>query len=105
MAHSHVVYYPTRYEGFGLPAIEAMALGIPLISGKTTSLIEVVGDAGILVNPDSRHDLSDALRAAAHDSTLRSRLTEQGCERSHLFSRSRLADGMMSMFHEFADRR
>ena len=105
MAHSHVVYYPTRYEGFGLPAIEAMALGIPLISGKTTSLIEVVGDAGILVNPDSRHDLSDALRATAHDSALRSRLTEQGCERSHLFSRSRLADGMMAMFHEFADRR
>ena len=105
MAHSHVVYYPTRYEGFGLPAIEAMSLGIPLISGKTTSLIEVVGDAGILVNPDSRHDLSDALRATAYDSALRSRLTEQGCERSHLFSRSRLADGMMAMFHEFADRR
>ena len=105
MAHAHVAYYPTRYEGFGLPAIEAMALGIPLISGKTTSLIEVVGDAGILVNPDSRHDLSQALRAAVYDSSLRTHLRAQGFGRTDLFSRTRLADGMMAIFHEFADRR
>lgn len=102
LAHAHVAYYPTRYEGFGFPAIEAMALGIPLITGHTTSLIEVVGKAGILANPDSRDDLSQALKASVHDSTLRHQLIAHGLERTRLFTRSRLADGMMAMFHEFA---
>jgi glycosyltransferase involved in cell wall biosynthesis len=78
--------YPSLYEGFGLPALEAMQCGTPVIAGRVASLPEVVGDAGILV------DLSDpdALRAAMlrlyHDAALRERLSTLSLERAAAFS-------------------
>jgi glycosyltransferase involved in cell wall biosynthesis len=98
MANALVVYYPTRYEGFGLPAIEAMALGVPLITGNTTSLPEIVGEAGVLVDPDSLESLTNALEFVSSDSDCRSGLIAKGLHRVTLFSRTVMAQGMVELF-------
>ena len=98
MANALVVYYPTRYEGFGLPAIEAMALGVPLITGNTTSLPEIVGEAGVLVDPDSLESLANALELVSSDSDHRSGLIAKGLHRVTLFSRTAMAQGMVELF-------
>lgn len=105
MANALLVYYPTRYEGFGLPAIEAMALGVPLITGNTTSLPEIVGDAGVLVNPDSLECLANALKLVSSDSGYRTGLVAKGLQRVGLFSRNAMAQGMLDLFRDAASPR
>lgn len=67
MAAAEAVVVPSRYEGFGLPALEAMAVGVPLVAARTSSLPEVVGDAGILVEPDAHALAEGIVQATAGD--------------------------------------
>jgi glycosyltransferase involved in cell wall biosynthesis len=90
MAHAVGVVYPTRYEGFGLPAIEAMALGVPLTAGNATSLPEVVGDAGLLVAPDDRWGFAGAMGLVLDDAKLTADLVRRGRDRVKLFSLDRM---------------
>ncbi len=77
--------FPSLYEGFGLPVIEAMACGTPVVTSRSSSLIEVAGDAGLLVDPLSVEELEDALHSVLQDPTLRADMSERGLERaSHL---------------------
>lgn len=78
--------YPSYFEGFGLPPLEAMQCGAPVIAGNRTSLPEVVGDAGLLVDPFDKDALSAALRRMIEDANLRARLRVQGRERARRFS-------------------
>ena len=77
--------YPSYFEGFGLPPLEAMQCGAPVIAGNRTSLPEVVGDAGLLVDPFSDSALGAALARLIDDSELRSVLRAKGLERARLF--------------------
>jgi glycosyltransferase involved in cell wall biosynthesis len=79
------VYVP-YFEGFGIPLVEAMCCGVPIIAGNRTSLPEVVGDAGILVNPFSVEDISAALVKVAQDEVLMKELAIKSLERSNHFS-------------------
>jgi len=81
-----VLVYPSLYEGFGLPALEAMACGTPVIAANTSSLPEVVGDAGLLVDPYSVGEIADALASVLVDSSLRARLSDDGLMRAKLFN-------------------
>lgn len=83
---ARMVVYPSRYEGFGLPIIEGMALGCPVIASWSASLPEVAGDAGLLCDPEDPADLADAMTAVAADDALASRLRERGARRARLFS-------------------
>ena len=83
--------YPSYYEGFGLPVLEAMTLGAPVITSNTSSLPEVAGDAALFVNPDNPIDLVDAILQIISDSNLRRELIEKGHERAKLFSWERTA--------------
>jgi glycosyltransferase involved in cell wall biosynthesis len=83
--------YPSYYEGFGLPVLEAMTLGAPVITSNTSSLPEVAGDAALFVNPDNPMDLVDAILQIISDSNLRRELIEKGHERAKLFSWERTA--------------
>jgi glycosyltransferase involved in cell wall biosynthesis len=83
--------YPSRYEGFGLPVAEAMACGTPIITSAVSSLPEVVGDAGLLVDPDDERALAAAMTRLASDSELRRTLSLAGQERAAQFRWQRMA--------------
>jgi len=78
--------YPSLYEGFGLPVLEAMASGVPVITSNTTSLPEVVGDAGLLVDPQNVDALREGISRLLVDDTLRRDISGKGLERARLFS-------------------
>lgn len=78
--------FPSLFEGFGLPALEAMASGTPVITSKVTSLPEVVGDAAWYVDPMSSESIAEGMRRLAEDSRIRDRLRRAGLERAKLFS-------------------
>jgi alpha-1,3-rhamnosyl/mannosyltransferase len=92
MVAASAVVYPSRYEGFGLPALEAMAVGTPLIAANAACLPEVVGDGGLLVDPDDELALRDALESVLSGSDLRRRLIEAGRRRAAGFTWERCAD-------------
>jgi glycosyltransferase involved in cell wall biosynthesis len=78
--------YPSLYEGFGLPPLESMACGTPVVCANTSSLPEVVADAGLLVDPRDDAGLAEALGRLTEDASLRERLREAGLARARLFS-------------------
>ena len=78
--------YPSRYEGFGLPPLEAMAAGVPVLVSDVTSLPEVVGDAGVRVGPDDVDAMRDGLRRLLEDRDYAAQLAQQGLARAQGFS-------------------
>jgi glycosyltransferase involved in cell wall biosynthesis len=91
---------PSHYEGFGLPPLEAMACGTPVVVSDRSSLPEVVGDAGLLVDPDSPEELSAALARILDDSELRASLRQRGLARSGEFSWARAAHQTMAVYEQ-----
>lgn len=81
--------YPSRYEGFGLPVLEAFVSGTPVISTTEGSLAELVGEAALIVSPDDADELAAALISISTDKALRDRLRRQGNERAAAYSWSR----------------
>ncbi|MBE9000343.1 glycosyltransferase family 4 protein [Nostoc sp. LEGE 12447] len=78
--------FPSLWEGFGLPVLEAMACGTPVITSNLSSLPEVAGDAAILIDPYNTGEITEAMQAIATNSTLRSHLSSQGIIHSQQFS-------------------
>jgi glycosyltransferase involved in cell wall biosynthesis len=81
-----VFAYPSVYEGFGLPCLEAMACACPVVSSDCTSIPEVVGDAGILVDPSRVDQLGDAIYRVLSDRGLRAEFVKRGLEKAKEFS-------------------
>lgn len=92
--------YPSTYEGFGLPLAEAMAAGCPVIAADRTALPEVVGDAGILVDPDDAAAWADAMRRLLDDDRLRSRLAAAGRKRVRAFSLGETARRQVAAYRQ-----
>ena len=84
--HARMALFPSRYEGFGIPALEAMAYDLPLIVSDIPVLKEVTADAALHVPLDQPQDMADAMEALNADSALRSRLTERGRARLEAYS-------------------
>jgi len=80
------VVFPSLYEGFGLPVLESMLLGTPVISSATASIPEVAGDAGVLVNPYDTRAIAEAIRSVDADEGLRQSLVERGLVQAGRFS-------------------
>jgi glycosyltransferase involved in cell wall biosynthesis len=81
-----VFVFPSLYEGFGLPPLEAMAHGTPVVASNTSALPEVVGNAALLVNPENVFEISRALQRALTDQSLRERMKAAGIEQAQRFS-------------------
>ncbi|KRE15927.1 hypothetical protein ASE63_16200 [Bosea sp. Root381] len=92
------VLFPSLYEGFGLPILEAMLLGTPTITSKTSSMPEVAGDAALLVDPYRIDEIRDAISAIDADADLRADLSRRGRERADFFSPDRYTERVKAVY-------
>ena len=83
---ARVFVFPSLYEGFGLPPLEAMSLGVPVVSSNRTAMPEVLGDAAVYVNPESPEEMAEGILKVLADSGLARRLSRAGKERAKQFS-------------------
>ena len=94
--------FPSFYEGFGIPPLEAMASGCPVVVSNTSSLPEVVGEAALLVDPHDREALADALVRLHGDAGLRAHLTELGLVQARRFRWDAAARQMLDVYARVA---
>jgi glycosyltransferase involved in cell wall biosynthesis len=92
--------FPSLYEGFGLPPLEAMASGAPVITSNVSSLPEVVGDAALLIDPYDPESIADAMRRVFADDELRARMRERGLVRARHFSWDRSIRRVHEIYEE-----
>lgn len=100
-----VVAYPSLYEGFGLPVLEALACGAVVVASNTTAIPEVAGDAAILVDPQDVAELADAIATAATDQQTRARLRRVAPEHIARFTWDRCADLTVGAYRTALERR
>lgn len=97
-----VFVFPSLYEGFGLPPLEAMAHGTPVVTSNVSSLPEVVGTAAVLVNPENVFEIMRALHCVLTDQALRARLKERGCRQVAKFSWDASVTRILRAYEEVA---
>ncbi len=97
--------FPSQHEGFGLPPLEAMACGAPVVTSNVSSLPEVVGDAAVLVKPDNVFDIARGIEEVLLDDALRAELIRRGYEQAARFSWERTAHQMLEIYREAAAER
>ena len=91
---------PSMSEGFGLPVVEAMACGLPVAASNRNSIPEVLGDAGLLFDPESHEQIAEAVGRLLGDEALRADLRARGLERAGLFSWKAAAHKMMGILED-----
>lgn len=97
---SDIFLFPSLYEGFGLPVIEAMACGVPVVTSNSSCLPEIAGDAAILVDPHNHDDIADGIERLLMDQELRNVCTERGLARAQKFSWENAGRQLLEIFHE-----
>jgi glycosyltransferase involved in cell wall biosynthesis len=96
--------YPSRYEGFGLPVLEAMACGTPVIASRAASMPEVLGEAGVLLDPDDTPGWAQAIANVVTDEGLRARMRTAGVARAREFTWARTARLTLAVYRQVAER-
>jgi glycosyltransferase involved in cell wall biosynthesis len=99
-----IFVYPSLYEGFGLPVLEAMQCGVPVLTSNVSSLPEVAGNATLLVTPTEVEDIAYGLRRLLEDADLRSELRTRGYQRAQEFSWERCARETLAVYKNVYDR-
>jgi len=95
-----IFLYPSLYEGFGLPVLEAMACGVPVITSNISSLPEVAGDAALLVNPMNVEEIARAVETLKRDRKLREKMRKKALERAKLFSWEKAAKETLKIYEK-----
>lgn len=98
MKSSLALCYPSLYEGFGFPPLEAMSMGVPVLAGNNSSIPEVTGNAACLVDPLSAKDIAHGLQKIVHDNSYRQKLIERGFEQIMKFCWSRAAAEYIDLY-------
>lgn len=93
-----VFVYPSLYEGFGIPVLEALSAGIPVITGNSKCFKEITGDAAISVDSRNPEDIAQAIRSLLDNEMLRNNLKDKGKKRAACFSEEKIAGNMMSLY-------
>jgi glycosyltransferase involved in cell wall biosynthesis len=96
--HARGFVYCSAAEGFGMPLLEAMASGIPVVSSANTALSEVIGDAALRVDPDSQREIRDAVLSLNQESELRESLVRRGLQRASEFTWERPAQTVQNVY-------
>lgn len=96
-------FFPSLYEGFGLPVLESMALGTAVLTSNTSSLLEVAGDAACMVDPYNTQAMAEAMRALDADDAWRTRLEAKGREQAKLFNEEAYAQRLRVMYQMVMD--
>lgn len=99
-SHAKFLAMPSIYEGFGLPILEAMSFGTPVLASNTSAMPEVVGDAGLLINPFNVNDISEGLYLLLHNEAVRSELAKLTKKNTARFSWIKAANETMNVFEE-----
>ena len=97
-----IFVFPSLYEGFGLPPLEAMAHGTPVVTSNTSSLPEVAGNAAVMVNPENVFEIQRALKRTLLDSGLRERMKQRGYEQAQRFSWTKSVGRILEIYREVA---
>lgn len=103
-ARAAVIVYPSLYEGFGFPPLEAMAVGTPVVASNRGSLPEVLGEAALVVDPTDVRALTQALEAVLTNDDLRRRLREKGSARAHSYTWEECAAKTVEIYHATANK-
>lgn len=98
-----VFVFPSLYEGFGIPPLEAMASGCPVVASNTSSLPEVVGEAGLLIEPTNSHKIADAIVSLIENTQLKNMLLERGFHHSQKYSWSDSAQIVLQEFSKMEE--
>jgi glycosyltransferase involved in cell wall biosynthesis len=96
-SEADVFVYPSVYEGFGAPPLEAMSCGCPVAVSKTSSIPEVVGEAGIYFNPHDANDIAKSLIKILRDDELKIELSKKGIERAKMFNWDKCLEEFVSV--------
>ncbi len=99
---AELLAFPSLYEGFGLPPIEAMSCGCPVVTSNVSSLPEVVGEAGIMVDPRDISGLAEAMKRVLTDSKLRDGMVNRGLEQAKKFSWEKAAEQTQEVYDKVA---
>lgn len=102
MKSALVFVYPSLYEGFGLPILEAMSLGTPVITSRISSIPEIAGDASLLIDPNNDGEIANALKKLWKDDNLRAELIAKGKNQSAKFSWTKTAEQTLQIYREVA---
>ena len=105
LARASVLAYPSLYEGFGFPPLQAMRAGVPVVATRAGSLPEVLGDAAVLVEPGDHDGLVEALARCLDDEAERQRLIAAGTAWSARYSWERCGEGLETLYRDAADSR
>ena len=97
---ARAVLFPSLYEGFGLPVLESMRLGTPVVTSRTSSLPEIAGDAALYVNPYETDEIARAIKTIVADAGLRADLAERGRARAELFSVERYRERVAALYEQ-----
>ena len=98
-----VFLYPSLRESFGIPMLEAMACGVPVITSNTSSMPEVAGDAALIINPFKPEEITDALISLTSDNALKKQFITKGFAQAAMFSWKAMAENVLRIYGEMAD--
>lgn len=101
--NAKVLVFPSSLEVFGIPLVEAMAAGVPVVAANGTAIPEIVSDAALLFNPFDPRDLRDKMELVLNDNSLWSQLRARGLQRAQAFSWERCAQATLAVLHQAAD--
>lgn len=104
-SQSDLFLYPSLRESFGIPMLEAMACGVPVITSNTSSMPEVAGNAAFIINPFKPEEISSAMKKMTTDTSLRHTLISRGIERAKQFSWMRMAEEVLKLYYEITERK
>lgn len=99
---ARAVLFPSLFEGFGLPVLEAMMLGTPVVTSRVSSLPEIAGEAALYIDPHDTDDIARAIATIAADADLRAELSRRGLQQAELFSVARYRERVAALYDRLA---